>query len=452
MRRMAEFALIGAVWLAVLAFGGTEPLGFAVVQVVLLGLVGLVVLAAGRTNWETTGVPVVVPMVLVALVLAQLIPLSGSSHGHAHAGGALPSSVSAATVSVAPHLTVNAFLLLVTCLAAFYLTLVVCQRRAAMNRLVLALVALGTFEAFYRLVQYLTGWQPLRTYTGEVLSPVATYINTNHLAGLLAMILPFAVALTLRELGLFSGLRANRPAWELRQGSEGRIERLVFWLVLTVVLLGGLLLTQSRMGILSALVSIVVMATLVASGRKTRRAKALLLVTILCGGLLVALWLGAWEPVWARFEALPEEYRVTGEGRWAIWQDTVQLIGRHPWLGTGLGTFAEAYPRVQTSYVNRLVRNAHNDYLEVVSDVGFPGGIVLFGSFFYLLGRAARGARVATERFNRTVALGCAGSLSALLAHSLTDFNLQIPANALVFSLVLGLAYAVTHRPLEEEV
>jgi hypothetical protein len=46
--------------------------------------------------------------------------------------------------------------------------------------------------------------------------------------------------------------------------------------------------------------------------------------------------------------------------------------------------------------------------------------------------------------FERAMALGCLGSIAAILLHSLADFNLYIPANALVFSLIVGLAASLS--------
>jgi O-antigen ligase len=78
--------------------------------------------------------------------------------------------------------------------------------------------------------------------------------------------------------------------------------------------------------------------------------------------------------------------------------------------------------------------------LEVVSELGLPGGILLFGSVFWILGRAVQRYRKMEDGFDAAVCLGCIGSITAILVHSLADFNLYIPANALVFVVTLALA------------
>jgi O-antigen ligase len=147
------------------------------------------------------------------------------------------------------------------------------------------------------------------------------------------------------------------------------------------------------------------------------------------------------DPVVTRFEILGQEYSQTNQNRISIWRDTFHLIHQHPLLGTGLGTFAVAYTSVQTAFPNLLVDHAHCDYLEVLSELGVPGGILVFGSIFWILVRAIRRYRKAEDRFDTAVCLGCIGSIVAILVHSLADFNLYIPANALVFTVTLALAW-----------
>src|SRR5207245_11558153 len=102
-------------------------------------------------------------------------------------------------------LDVSALLLLVTDVAAVFLTLVLCRNPNAKRLLVFAIVSLGVFEALYGLIQYLTGWQQIFTYVKKYYleEVTGTYINRNHFAGFLEMTLPFAVALALLYADLF---------------------------------------------------------------------------------------------------------------------------------------------------------------------------------------------------------------------------------------------------------
>jgi O-antigen ligase len=96
---------------------------------------------------------------------------------------------------------------------------------------------------------------------------------------------------------------------------------------------------------------------------------------------------------------------------------------------------------VQSTFPNLLVDHAHCDYLEVVSELGLPGGILVSASISWILAGAIRRYRRTEDRFEAAVCLGCIGSIAAILVHSLADFNLYIPANALVFTVTLALAW-----------
>ncbi|MEE8200752.1 MAG: O-antigen ligase family protein [Candidatus Acidoferrales bacterium] len=431
MERAGLTVLVVAMVGAVAAFGGTEPLAFAVVQLGLLGLALGVLLArlAGRAGAGAARLPLLVPLLLVVLVLLQLASLWASLAGR--------------TLSLAPYQTKSHLLLWVTYLAAFYLTLEVARRGEGRKRLVWALVFLGAGEAFYGLVQVLTGWQPLQGYVREGLTPLGTYVNANHFAGLLEMTLPFALALAYYEFRRLPSVRGSRAGRLRALLGEPGLERVLFWAFLGLLMLAAVALAGSRMGLLAALGSLWVLAMLVGARGAGPVRVGVVMVAFLAAAALLMVWLGAFEPLVERFQALEYEYAQPERGRWSIWQDTVRLIEGHPWLGVGLGAFPEAYRGVQTAYPTKTVLQAHNDYLHLAAEVGLVGALLVFGSFFYLLAAAGRRFLRAESSLDQAVALGCAGSIAALLLHSLTDFNLQIPANALVFSVVLGLAYAV---------
>jgi O-antigen ligase len=100
------------------------------------------------------------------------------------------------------------------------------------------------------------------------------------------------------------------------------------------------------------------------------------------------------------------------------------------------------YPFVQTAFLTLFVEHAHCDYLEVASELGLPGAFLVFGAIFWVFAQTVRQYRKAEERFDKAVSLGSIGSIAAILVHSLADFNLYIPANALVFTIVLAVAWS----------
>ena len=119
--------------------------------------------------------------------------------------------------------------------------------------------------------------------------------------------------------------------------------------------------------------------------------------------------------------------------------DTLRIIRDHPYRGTGFGTFALATPGYTSWYTEYVIDKAHNDYLQLLSEVGLVGFCF---AVFWLVGffrSVLLMVRDSSLPFS-TLRLGAFCGCLALLIHSLVDFNLQIPANAIYFSVLAALA------------
>jgi len=158
-----------------------------------------------------------------------------------------------------------------------------------------------------------------------------------------------------------------------------------------------------------------------------------------------AAWLGA-APVVRHFQALSHDDPLErgSEGRLSLWSDSLRLIRERPWTGFGLGCFEFAFTHVQSVELNYTVDHAHNDYLEFAAGLGIPAAAALFLMLFVAEARILSASLLSRSGLARAHALGAFAGVSALLIHGFADFNLQIPANALVFSVLLGLGYAVS--------
>jgi O-antigen ligase len=110
-----------------------------------------------------------------------------------------------------------------------------------------------------------------------------------------------------------------------------------------------------------------------------------------------------------------------------LWADMLPMTRRFPVFGVGYNAFATAYPWYQTIWRTEWMGEAHNDYLQVILDLGLVGAFLVFPLLAILFGRAlARADRSPVD-------LALLGSLLGLAAHALVDFNWQIPANALTY-------------------
>src|SRR5579862_3335138 len=149
MRKLVEISLILGLALAVLAFGGAETISFSIVEILFFGAAGWFLATSGRSTFLFSKKIVLVPAVLTGIALLQLCPLPGSLLQR-FAGREIPeTNIHAGYLSFEPYATRTHFLLLLTCFIAFYLAQMVSQDRGRRQFFIGAIIALGTFEAFY---------------------------------------------------------------------------------------------------------------------------------------------------------------------------------------------------------------------------------------------------------------------------------------------------------------
>jgi O-antigen ligase len=124
----------------------------------------------------------------------------------------------------------------------------------------------------------------------------------------------------------------------------------------------------------------------------------------------------------------------------------LQLVADRPWFGHGGSTFYTVFPRFKTAASPLLWDHAHNDYVEVASDTGLVGLALWVGLGLATAVRSARLLRDSQPRLNRGVGAAALMALCSIGLHSMVDFNLQIPANALTLVVILALTWTVPAR------
>jgi O-antigen ligase len=126
--------------------------------------------------------------------------------------------------------------------------------------------------------------------------------------------------------------------------------------------------------------------------------------------------------------------------RLAYYRTTWEAIPDRPLLGTGYGTYADAFraynhPGTDTYFLDK----AHNTYLQVIMELGWPAAAALYSGLALLILRCVQ-ARSAEYP---AVLAAC----SVLVAvHALVDFSLEMPANAATYALLLGVGCARSLR------
>jgi O-antigen ligase len=263
------------------------------------------------------------------------------------------------------------------------------------------------------------------------------YVNRNHFAGYLVMAAPLAMGFALEAT---SRLRA---AWVLRRRrvlllGEKEGNAAVRWSAVVMVIVAGLLASQSRGGVSAFAVATLVVLLLLLFGSllplttKERRWMALAVLLLVAAGVR---WIGL-RGVLSAFET-----RGIRGSRLDLWQDMLPMVPRFPAFGVGWNAFATAYPWYQTIWRTDWIGEAHNDYLQALLDGGVVGALLVAG----LLAVVFRGALARAPR--SPLDLGLFGALLGLALHELVDFNGQIPANAATWISLAALAVAPVRDP-----
>jgi O-antigen ligase len=447
-KQIIQWGLLLIIAGSTLAFGAVRPPAYSAMEAALFLLSAVVLIKQTSEGKINLPVPLWV-LPFLGLVLIQMIPLPGKIVSWLSPNrlffdvqaGLAPGAAHWATLSIYPHDTLFGFVKLLAYLAAFILAAYAFEPRAGKSVVAPGLIVLGTFEAGYGIVQYLTGYQKIFGMTKQFYTEEATgtYINHNHFAGLLELVIPFAAMMVFYNLQSRPG-HGGPDRWGGRFGRTGFDPRIIFYAFVVIMLLVGVAFSRSRMGIFSVLTSLMLMGLLGLFG-EGRRAWMVITLLVIASSMTYAVWIGL-DPIVKRFESISPSG--SPWSRTSIWKQAGGILRDYPAVGTGLGTFPVSFRRYQTALLELQVDHAHNDYLEVATDTGIAGAVLLFVPILWLLVKMIVAYAGARNPYRRSVLLACIGSIAALLIHSTMDFNLQIPANALLFAVVLGIGAKAT--------
>ena len=331
-------------------------------------------------------------------------------------------------------------------LAAVLLAAGLLGRRRPMRRaLGAAVVAAALFQVLYGarrwLVRATTIWGvEVPGLSGRLRG---TFVNPNHLATYLELALPVLFA-----WGWWGAQKARREP-----SPERRLLLVVPPAVVGVTVLAGLGFTASRGGLAGAVTGLLAMAalTVVAGGRPGGRLRRWRHLTAGLVAVVVALgavgWLG-FEQAYGRWVST-SVYEVTWGARTQVYRATWDLWRRFPWMGSGVGSFREAFPLVQPASLPGTWLHAHSNLLELLATAGLVGVLCALVALTALLSRLLRGLRRGLRTEDRATALAGLGILVSLGIHEALDFGLTMPASGVTAAALLGVAANVRLRSPE---
>lgn len=450
-RAVASMAIL--TW-TTLAFGGVYPWAYVplLAAMFVMGLSGL------WPNPHASRPPLSLALALGAVLVAialQLWPISPQSlerfnpeadvvlrrHDLAYANGRPNNNASGDTphpLSIDPART----RLALTFAAALFIYLIglACSlRRADLPRLALGLTTLGVVVGVIGIIQKAT-WngQIYGVWTTlEGGSPFGPFVNRNHFAGFILMIVPISLGFIIARVS--RQRPTDRRAWPQR----------LLWLTLpdanAMVLVGfavgfmvlTLLLSLSRSGITAMVVTLAATGWFIARRQKHRRSRQGLLAFLLMAVATGVAWVGV-DALLLRFS---EKGISDVAGRVPVWADAWRIAERFPLVGTGINAFGTAMLLYQTADPAHSYTEAHNDYLQLVAEGGLlicvPVAVAVVA--FTLAVRR----RFRDDRPNGTVYWIRAGAVTGIVAVAIqeaAEFSLQIPANSLLFATLCAVA------------
>lgn len=437
-------AVVTLTW-GVMAFGSVYPWAF-----IPLGTgaaaAGVLGLASGR---EGPPRRLLVALGLVGLAIClQLVPVPASI-----ANALSPSTATALqqidvmyaaglNTSHALSLQPDATAVALGLLLAFALLLAGTTRllsSTGAERLITALVILGVVVSFIGLIQKSLGtaeiyglWSP-RQSGG---SPFGPFVNKNHFAGWILMVLPLTLGLFCA--GVARGMRGVKP--ELRERvlwvSSPEASKLVLLALAASVMLVSLVMTFSRSGLLAAsaagvLLGLLFLRSTASLGRKF--VVGTLLVLMIVG---VTSWVGT-DPIVRRLA--DGDMSELGARRGA-WEDAWSVAKKFPLGGTGINTYGTAMLLYQERYTTRHFSAAHNDYLQIAAEGGFLVGIPILLALIMLGAEIRRRLKEDKGSSYYWIRAGAMLGLVAIGVQEIADFSLQMPGNAAMFAVVCAIA------------
>ena len=407
----ARLLLVATLLLGTLAFGAVQAWAWGITAVLVALALFLWTLATVRS-----GVLRVVwtPLYLPAAAFFLLGFIQFSAH-----------------LTADPIATRESFVKLATDLVIFFLAtqLWSAESPEQNRRLVIGIVIFAGALALFSLSQFFASPGTIYgivkpRWGGWIFGP---YVNHNHYAGLMEMLIPIALCYL---LFLWTG-RGSHPGRALAAFA-------------VVVAVASLLLSGSRGGLLS-LAAELLLLTLILWRRRPGARRSRLAAAGLLGMVAVALlflWMDSGQ-ISKRLGTIADVTRAPdatlGERR-MLAHDSLRIFHDHPWLGTGLGSFATVYPRYRSFASDLEWDHAHNDYAEALAETGIAGAVVILSALGLFVILAFRNLNERLEHGSDWIGLGAAIGCCGLMVHGLADFNLHIPANAAWFSLLIGLA------------
>ena len=301
------------------------------------------------------------------------------------------------------------------------------QRQESVQTIVVTLIFLAMAISLYAVFQFLTDstrvWHVFTTYDHRA---SGTYICPNHLGGFLEMLMPLGLTYTVAS--------RFKPLTKVFMGYA------------TLAMLGGIAATVSRGTFVAATAALLFCIGALLIHRNYRLPALALVLALVAGGLL---FVPRNYSLRARYNRWVMQGKLEDDLRFYMWEPALEVWRDNVWWGAGPDHFDYRFRQHRPEVVQKSPDRVHNDFLNTLADWGLAGTALVCAAWGLLVAgvwktwRAVRsnsqelGARRASNKF--AFVLGASAGLLAILLHSVVDFNMHIPANAMVAVALMAL-------------
>ncbi|MGH8493474.1 MAG: O-antigen ligase family protein [Moraxellaceae bacterium] len=319
-----------------------------------------------------------------------------------------------------------------------------------LRTLALVIIGSGVFEACYAVITILGGADfdilAIRSPHWQSGSATGTYMNRNHLAGYLEMCLSVGTGLMIANIG------NSLPSTNWRERARSLLHTLLGpktrQRLLLVSMVIALVMTHSRMGNTAFFAAMGISAGIgfIFFKRRSRSMVLLFGSMILIDLFIISAWFGL-DKLAQRIEQTPgsREGRLTVNPEAWIWT-------KEHWLtGSGAGSFTSVFPSYRNQDVIGFYDYAHNDYLQLLGEYGVLGAALFAAIALYALWTSLQAQRERHNSLMQGMAFGSMMGIICLIIHSSTDFNLHIPANAALLTVLCAIAFISRHMQTQTD-
>jgi len=304
------------------------------------------------------------------------------------------------------------FLAYISCFYIFLSMLKQQNQQVSLVYIILAVALVLCISGLYKF--YLLNLNPFLTSVWRLR---ATFGNSNQMAGFLSMIIPVHLGLMLTEK--FSILKFS-----------------ILSLIMLILVI-TLFFTYARGGWISTFIATGFVFFCHMPGKR-KQTKKIFTISILFFLTLSLVFLSSTNLV-NRFNTMTQQdAEATIYGRFLAWEGTIEMIKANPVTGVGPGNYSKAFRQFQPPGLMDPYIFAHSDYLEFISETGLLLIPIMLWLVYSLFARGFKKIKNAGQQV-RGITLGAMGGILAMLIYSISDFTLQIPANALLFTVLAAI-------------